>query len=224
MLDVVLTKEELVARHVRRLIVSGQLVAGTRIRQQQLADDLGVSPTPVREALRSLVSEGWLVAVPHVGMSVAGVNFEGLDEIYTIRRMLESFLAEEAARRMTDDILAHLVALNAQFEKARKREKYIDGRRINYEFHLLIWETAHCPATLQIVNGLWAKFPWNSLGTVPGRGERTVHEHDELVAALADRDPGRAGKAVLAHIHSGRRDFESTLSAEVRNGDRPIPH
>lgn len=223
MADVMVTKEELVARHVRRLVVSGQMTAGTRIRQQQLADELGVSPTPVREALRSLVSEGWLVSVPHIGVSVAGVKSEGLDEIFTVRQMLEGYLAEEAARRMTDDVLDQLRRLNRQFDKAFRRKKFIEARRINYEFHLLIWETACCPVTLGIVNGLWAKFPWNTLGSVAGRGERTVHEHDDLVAALAERDAARAGKAILVHMQSGRADLELALSPDVPLRKQPFP-
>ena len=201
------TKEEYVARHVRRLIVSGQLTSGSRLRQQQLADELGVSPTPVREALRSLVSEGWLTAVPHVGVSVSSVNFDGLDEIYHIRTMLESYLAEEAARRVTDDVVQRLRDLNEQFDLASNRGEFIDARRLNYEFHLIVWETAERPVTLRLVNELWAKFPWDTLGRVKGRGERTVSEHSELLDALARNDWKHAGKALAAHINSGRADL-----------------
>jgi len=215
MADIMITKEELVSRHVRQLIVSGQLKPGTRIRQQQLADELGVSPTPVREALRSLVSEGWLIAIAHVGVSVAEVNYEGLEEIFSVRQMLEGYLAEEAARHMTPEILARLRKLNQEFERASKKRKFIEARRANYELHLLIWETAGCPVTLGIVNRLWAKFPWNTLGAVPGRGERTVDEHGDLIDALADEDPARAAKALIAHIQSGRADLERALREQI---------
>lgn len=220
-----ITKEELVARHVRQLIVSGQLKPGARLRQQQLADELGVSPTPVREALRSLISEGWLVAVPHIGVSVAEVNYEGLDEIFTVRQMLEGYLAEGAARRMTDDVLVTLRKLNQEFEDASNRQEFIEARRANYEFHLLVWETAGAPVTLGIINRLWAKFPWNSLGAVPGRGERTVHEHQDLIEALAARDPERSAKALIAHIQSGRTDLErSMVAGRAGSGDRAAPN
>jgi DNA-binding GntR family transcriptional regulator len=206
--DRFLTKEELVARHLREQIVSGRLKPGSRIRQQRLASELGFSQTPVREAVRSLVSEGWLVSLPHVGASVAETNFEGLDEIYSVRIMLEGYLAAEAAKRMTGDVLDQLTRLNLEFSRVANGADYQLGRAINYQLHQLIWETAQCRITLGFVNSLWAKFPWDSLGAVPGRGNRTVHEHDDIIAALAAKDSDRARGAAAAHIASGRNDMQ----------------
>ena len=189
------------------MIVSGELPAGTRLRQQQLADQLGVSPTPVREAMRSLTSEGWLRSIPHVGVSVAEINFDGLDEIYRLRTMAEGYLAEEAAKHATPAVIDQLRALNGEFGNAYLQGRIIDARRLNYEFHLLVWEAAKLPVTLRVVNELWAKFPLHGLGQVEGRGERTIREHDVLIEALAHNDPKYAGEALTSHIGSGRHDW-----------------
>ncbi len=69
--DEVLTKEELVTRRLREMVISGELRPGARLRQIQLAAEFGISPTPVREALRRLVSEGYLQSVPHAGVSTS---------------------------------------------------------------------------------------------------------------------------------------------------------
>lgn len=206
-MDVLLTKEEFVARYLRTRIVSGELPPGARIRQQQLADQLGVSATPVREALRSLTSEGWIRTVPHVGVSVAETNFAGLDEIYRLRTMVEGYLAEEAAKHVTPAVIDQLRALNEEFSEAYIQGNIIVARRLNYEFHLLVWEAAELPVTLKVANEFWAKFPLHGLGQVEGRGERTIREHAELIEALDRHDPKCAGEALTAHIGSGRNDW-----------------
>lgn len=214
-----LTKKEYVAQRLREMIVSGQMAPGTRIRQLQFAADLGISATPVREAIRQLESEGYLQSRPHVGASVRAINREGLEEIYHVRSMLEGWLAREAASRMTDADIAELRGLCDEFNLFTRRDDHVAARRANYRLHRLIWERAAQSATLEIVNTLWAKFPWDTLNYVPGRDERTMREHEDLVAALQARDPEGAEAALRAHIASGRRDyFSSVAGAPV--GDR----
>lgn len=201
------TKKEYVALRLREMIVSGQMPPGTRIRQLQLAAELGISATPVREAIRQLETEGYLQSRPHAGASVREVNREGLEEIYHVRSMLEGWLAREAATRITPVDLADLRALCDEFKSDTQRGDHVAARRANYRLHRLVWERAEQSATLEIVNSLWAKFPWDTLNYVPGRDERTVREHEELFAALQARDPDVAESALRAHIASGRHDY-----------------
>ena len=213
------TKKEYVALRLREMIVSGQMAPGTRVRQLQLAADLGISATPVREAIRQLETEGYLQSRPHVGASVRQINREGLEEIYHVRSMLEGWLAREAATRMTDADLGELRALCDEFNADTRRGDHVAARRANYRLHRLVWERAEQSATLEIVNALWAKFPWDTLNYVPGRDERTVREHEALVAALQARDPGGAEAALRAHIASGRHDYFAPV-AGTPDGDR----
>src|ERR1700744_3232261 len=111
-----LTKEEYVARYIREGIRAGVWEPGERLRQQQLADELGMSPTPVREAVRSLVKEGWLQLRPHIGVSVAEIDPAKVDEVYRLRETLESRLAAEAADKITPPQLREL----AQVHEASK--------------------------------------------------------------------------------------------------------
>lgn len=218
------TKKEYVALRLREMIVSGQMPPGTRIRQLRLAVQLGISATPVREAIRQLETEGYLQSRPHVGASVREINREGLEEIYHVRSMLEGWLAREAATRMTDADLAELRALCDQFSLDTRRGDHVAARRANYRLHRLVWERAEQPTTLEIVNTLWAKFPWDTLNYVPGRPERTVREHEDLFAALRARDPDKAEAALREHIASGRRDyFASVAGARSAAGDGGRP-
>ena len=202
------------ALRLREMIVSGQMAPGTRILQLQLqlAADLGISATPVREAIRQLESEGYLQSTPHVGASVREINREGLEEIYHVRSMLEGWLAREAAVRMTDADHAALRALSEEFNQFTRRGDHVAARRANYRLHRLVWERAAQPATLEIVNTLWAKFPWDTLNYVPGRDERTMREHGALVAALQASDPDAAEGALKAHIASGRHDYFAAVA------------
>ena len=206
-----ITKKELVAGRVREMIVSGEFKAGARIRQQELADMLGVSPTPVREAIRQLETEGYLQSVPHVGVHVAEINRKGLEEIYQVRMLIEGWLARRAADVVTDDALEQLRILTTEFETATDENNFIAARRANYGLHRLIWELADAPVALEIVNSLWAKFPWDLLDYVPGRDERSVYEHRDLVAALEAKDPDQAEASIQAHIRSGRADYMATV-------------
>lgn len=202
-----ITKKEYVARRIREMIVSGEIRAGARIRQKDIAEQLGVSATPVREALRQLETEGYLRSTPHVGVHVSDVNREGLDEVYEIRALLEGRLARLAAENIDDESARELQQLAEEFRKATREGRLVDARRMNYRLHRQIWEFAQQPFTLEIVNALWAKFPWDTLDYVPGRDRRSVHEHKTLVDALAAHDGERAERALWQHIQSGRSDY-----------------
>jgi DNA-binding GntR family transcriptional regulator len=203
------TKEELVARYIRDAIVAGRLGPGDRIRQQALAQELGMSPTPVREALRVLVTEGWLALIPHVGVSVAEHSSDGIEEAYRIREMLESQLAAEAACRITPAQMRQIRDLNTVFEQAFKANDAAAMREANFQFHRMIWAAANWPITDGILNALWARVPWAAMTGIRGRDSRTIKEHKKIIAALASGDPERAREVVRAHVLSGRADWEA---------------
>lgn len=212
------TKQGYVADRLREMVVSGELRPGTRLRQQELADQFEVSPTPVREAIRQLETEGYLTSTPHVGVQVADVRRDGPAEVYEIRRLLEGRLAAEAAVRASEADVAWLRRAAAEFDEAVAKNDTVEARRINYRFHRRIWELADHHLTLEIVNSLWAKFPWDLLDYVPGRGERSRHEHEALVDAIAAHDPAGAEAALASHIASGQKDF---LASADLNGEAP---
>jgi DNA-binding GntR family transcriptional regulator len=209
------TKQEFVARQVREAIVAGRLAPGERIRQQQLANDLGVSPTPVREALRRLVSEGWLILTPHIGVSVASLDHAAVDEAYRLRALLEGELAAEAARRITPQRLAEIREVNAGIKRAARAKDWSTSRQLNFQFHTLVWETAESPIAVGILNALWAQMPWGPMSAVKDRHTRTIVEHAQVVDALATGNPETAKEALVAHINSGRHDYHEHYSETV---------
>lgn len=209
----VITKEEFVTRRLREMVVAGFLTPGTRLRQQQIAQELGVSATPVREALRRLVSEGYLTSAPHVGVAVARPDTRHSQEIYEVRQRLEGYLAGLATPNIDGNHIILLREMNDEFWAACQSGRFIEARLFNYRFHHIVWEAARRPVTLAMVQALWAKFPFDILAHSPGRPRRTVEEHQRLIVALESGDSDAAELSIVEHIASGRRDF--SLLAET---------
>jgi DNA-binding GntR family transcriptional regulator len=205
------TKEEYVARYVREGIVAGRWEPGERLRQQQLADELGMSPTPVREAIRSLVKEGWLQLRPHIGVSVAEIDPDKVEEVYRLREILESRLAFEAATKITPPQLRELTDVHEGFKVAAAAKDHNAARERNFQFHASIWEAADWPMTVGVLNALWAQAPWSTMGNFAGRATLTYEEHGRVLEALEAGDPDRSGDALAAHVRSGRGDYHKTF-------------
>jgi DNA-binding GntR family transcriptional regulator len=208
------TKSEYVAQRLREMVISGELRPGAKVRQQEVATAFDVSPTPVREAIRQLEAEGYLESTPHMSAQVAQFDYAHLDEVYWLRGMLEGALARKAISDLTPVYLERLRALNAEFAAAVANGDRILEQRLNYRLHHLVWERAHSPITLGIIESLWAKFP-QVLSQVPGRGKRSVVEHERLLQALEARDGNAAEVAVRSHIASGRDEMLKVLGTDA---------
>ena len=198
----VITKKQYAAEWLREMIVSGDLEPGRRVRQQEVADRLRISATPVREAILQLETEGYLQSVAHVGVKVAELAEDHHGEVMELRTLLEGQLASTAAQRITDAQIENLDQLHVAFTDAVQRGDARETRRLNYQLHGFIWEIAGRDVTRQIVQGLWARVPWHSLDDVAGRGRQSVVEHAELVEALRNRDAEGARRATELHIAS----------------------
>ncbi len=197
------TKEIQVAEFLRERIISGALKRGQKLKQAELAAMLGVSITPVREALKLLEAEGYIVSESHKGMVVAPFQLDKVEELLRLRVLLEMELTEHATLRMTGATLKKLVDLNAEVLRNERRS----DRDTNYRFHFTLYEAAGMPQTLHFVRVLWAKFPFDLLTAIPGRTDRVHKEHVKLLEALADRDPKRARRAIQEHLESGWEEF-----------------
>jgi DNA-binding GntR family transcriptional regulator len=214
----VITKKQYAADWLREMIVSGDLPPGRRVRQQEVADRLGISATPVREAILQLETEGYLVSTPHVGVKVAELADDHRDEVAELRVLLEGLLARSAAERITDEQVERLNQLNFSFEEAVHRFDARQARRINYKLHRFIWEVAARDVTRQIVQGLWARVPWHSLDDVAVRGRQSMAEHEHLVGAISHRDPDGAQRAAEQHIRSSHDYLPRSAPTKSQRG------
>lgn len=185
-----------VYRLLRRALLTQQIPPGTRLVEIDVASRLGVSRTPVREALRRLESEGLVINDPHRGATVAESHAGGLEENYQIRAALESLGARLAARSITERQLAHLSELNDKMRAVGEADEAYAP--LNREFHFFIYECADSPLLLSLMRLLWQSMPGGPR-VLRSHGEST-RQHDALLTALHDRDGGAAADATREHI------------------------
>ena len=202
------TKEDQVADFLRERIIWGFYARGQRLKQAEVAEMLDISITPVREALKILEAEGYVVGTSHKGAVVAPFQIERTEELLQLRVLLELRLTRAALAAIEPAALAALAALNAETEAAARINDRDVTRRTNYHFHFMLYELADQPQTLHFVRVLWAKYPFDKLTAMPNRLSDVAAEHEAILAAARAGDTRAALKAMQYHIENGWREFK----------------
>ncbi|MGH7101934.1 MAG: GntR family transcriptional regulator [Acetobacteraceae bacterium] len=204
------TKEHQVAEFLRERIISGQLGRGQKLKQDEIARSLNISITPVREALKLLEAQGYVVGYSHRGVIVAPFEIEKAKELFELRLLLEGGLTRIAAANATAGDLRGLHELNQEIVQAASSGVHEKLRRANYRFHFRLYELARRPQTLEFVRVLWAKYPFDLVGVIPGRFDRANAEHGTVLKALTSGDARKTMRAMQVHIESNWREFKAT--------------
>lgn len=200
--------DELAAR-VRNLIVDGALEAGARINEVHLARELGVSRTPLREAIAQLVREETLVSVPRIGSFVKPLTLEEFEAIYPIRALLDPE-ALRLAGIPSKARIDQLERLNARLARASNADAII---ALDDEWHLLL--VADCPnrVLLDLIRDFIRRTRRYELALMRERKNVAVatDQHDAIIAALRAGDPGRAVAALRQNLQSGFEPIRNWL-------------
>ncbi len=179
-----LSKSDIVAKGIRELIQNGELPPGSVLRQRDLADRFRVSPTPVREALRQLETEGLVTNELHRGATVARTEDAMLEGNCLIRARLESLAVELAAAKVTDEDLTKLGILFEDLSSCSLDDP--SWCNLDRRFHFAIYECARSPMLLSLLNLVWHSMQGATCaGDAPGTSDA---RHRELLAALRSRD------------------------------------
>jgi DNA-binding GntR family transcriptional regulator len=195
---------------LRGQILSGDLVHGERLAEEELAETLGISRTPVREALRRLASEGLVEVTPNRGASVAQWDTADLQEIFDLRSILESHATERAAVMADTGVTAALSkicdAMDGVFARMDGEKSLPALADLNRRFHTTIIEAAKSPRLASMVESLthvpvvmqtFSKYSPTAL-------ERSLRHHREIVDAVKAHDSVWAGSVMRAHILAAR--------------------
>lgn len=207
------TKEDYVAEFLREGIISGRFKRGARLKQAEIAEQLGLSITPVREALKLLEAEGYTERESHHGVTVAQFDRDSSEDVLGLRVLLEQRLVSAAVVHMTEPALAMLQDIEATFERSVAAGDRTSTRGINYRFHKQLYSQAQLPQSLHFVQVLWAKYPFDLINVVKGRTQRAVQEHRALLRFVVARDAEGAAEAVRRHIEEGWIELQSTFAA-----------
>ena len=193
---------EQVAAALRTALISGQLQPGVTYSIPTLAEQLGVSATPVREAMLDLVQQGILAAVPNKGFRVVELTDADLDALTEVRRMLEVPAVERASGALRDESIAHLRAVAEQVREAAAQGDlvgYLEGDR---EFHLALLAGAGNPRLVDIVDSLRTQSRLYALRDLAADGTlvTSAEEHLALLDAVARGDAGSAADLMGHHL------------------------
>lgn len=199
-----------IADSLREMIMTGELNNGDKINENHLCASMGISKTPLREALRVLSVEGLISLVPNRGSFVTKPSTSEIVEMFAVMGVLEGVCARSAAQKMTAADLAHLEALHTELEKNFKRRDQKEYIRINNQYHAFIQELAGNRTLNQIVNGLRKKillYRFQSLN-LQGRFEESIEEHRELLDAFRKRAAAKAEAIMKNHLHKQSQAIE----------------
>ncbi len=205
------TAHEFVRETLREGILDGSIPGGTRLVQADLAEQLSVSTTPVREALRDLAAEGIVELDAHRGGTVHRISNEELQEIYELRLLLEVVAVEKAAERITPDQLAKVGAVLEQMQAAHPTANWV---MLNRDFHMTIYEAAGSPRLLAILRTLLdtsVMYVSMALKARPTAREQATRDHQLIFEALASNAPEAAARAVRDHLEIPRSVLEVDL-------------
>ena len=191
-----------VAEKIRILIRKNELASGERLSEQKLCDQLGVSRTPLREALRMLSSEGLVTISPNKGACVAQVSIEDVFYMFETMSILEGSCARLAAERITDADLAEMERLHGQLEKMYSCNDPDGFMRFNQNYHKFVQEKAGNPILSKIVSGLRDMVLLHRYRQIyyPGRLDASMEEHRGLMEAFRAREGERAERLMKTHL------------------------
>jgi DNA-binding GntR family transcriptional regulator len=192
-----------VARHVRRRIFDGTYAAGQYIRLDQLAAELGVSVTPVREALFVVSAEGLLSQQPRRGFVVLPVTCRDLTDVANVQAHIGGELAARAAANITDDQVRELEKIQTELEEAYAGDDDQRAIRLNHEFHKAINVAADSPKLAQLMSQITRYAPESVFPTIEGWPDQSTEHHRKLLAALEKRDENLARTAMSEHLSAG---------------------
>ena len=209
---------ERLAGAIQAQVLRGDVPVGTRLRQEALAEEFGVSRTPVREALRQLQATGLVELLPNRGAVVRGPSAREIREAYEVRAELEGLAARLAAERISDRDVVRLREAQALFRKsvttliarrARRPAPWKDESvwvRANDLFHQAILDAAGNGRLNDTIADLHRSFPrdltWTALSQSSRLLEENVDQHDAILEAIERRDPEEARRRMVQHVRS----------------------
>jgi DNA-binding GntR family transcriptional regulator len=206
-----------VAGYVRDLIMSGQLRSGDFIRQERIADELGLSATPVREGLLSLRGEGFVQLVPRRGFVVAPLSASDVRDLFTAQALIAGELVSRAAARMDAAELREITGIHHALRKAATAGDGETVERLNHDFHRRINRVAGAPRLAWMLS-ISTKFaPRRFFATIPGWSKASAQDHAAILKAISERDAEAARAAMMRHMENAgdllAANFESTQAS-----------
>ena len=202
---------DVVFNTLRKAILKGELKPGERLMEIALAERLGVSRTPVREAMRKLELEGLVVMIPRRGAQVANITEKDLNDVLEVRIALENLSIENACARMTEEQLAELWKAAKDFEATMAEGNLVKLAEADVAFHEVIYKSSDNRRLNQVLNNLREQIYRYRVEYL------LVKEHEEIYEAIRNRDVKQAQEISYQHIENQREAIIRSIREETQN-------
>lgn len=215
-LDAYKPLREVVSESLRKAIKDGVLKPGERLMEIQLADELGVSRTPIREAIRKLELEGFVVMVPRRGTYVADISLKDIAQVFEIRSALEELSAGLAAERITPDELEDLERILVEINEYIANDDFDKIVDADIRFHDVLYHASRNNRLVDILNNFREQMlRFRSISMhYPGRLAATWEEHRQLVENIANHNSAQARKIAKKHMENSEKTLLKGISKD----------
>jgi DNA-binding GntR family transcriptional regulator len=215
------TKTEVAFSALRAAIEAGDLRPGDRLRANTLVEQLNMSPTPIREALRLLQAEGLVEYRAHQGMVVAEYSPESVFEVFRMRTLMEPLAVELAVERASDEQIAEIRASHEALAAALAGHSIgPDLATLNADWHRAVYAPADSRLLIDFIARLWSAVPVTAFwGTKSGAS--SLAKHAAIMEAIETRDPQKASALMREHVEDGARRILAELRARGHGSSRP---
>jgi DNA-binding GntR family transcriptional regulator len=205
---------DVVFNTLRQAILKGELAPGERLMEIQLAERLGVSRTPIREAIRKLELEGLVLMVPRKGAEVAKISEKSLRDVLEVRRSLEELAIELACQRMTPEAIEELEIKQEEFKEAVEKGNAMEIAETDEAYHDVIYKGTCNDRLVQMINNLREQMYRYRLEYIKDEDKRQILllEHDNILKAVRQRKVQEAKEAMREHIDNQ----EITVSKNIK--------
>ncbi len=211
------TLREQIVSSLRDSIIKGELNPGQKLTEPELAEKLGISRTPIREAFRQLESEGFLTVIPRRGAVVSRITRKEIDDFYELKSLLEGYAARIAAERITEKGIEKLGKINEQLNVLAEKGDVEAFFWKNDEFHNTFISYCGNEKLLEFREHMVQRFMRFRLEalSVPGRLMSSVKQHKTIIRALTRKDGRLAEAVVLEHALLSGEELAERVEQEV---------
>ncbi len=215
-MDEYLPLRDVVFNTLRKAILKGELKPGERLMELALAERLGVSRTPIREAMRKLELEGLVVMIPRKGAQVARITEKDLNDVLEVRIALENVAIEKACTRMTEDELRKLWMASKNFEKSIDEGDPVRLAEADVAFHQIIYNASDNAKLIQVLNNMREQIYRYRVEYLKEEEPRQqlLSEHQQLVEALRARNVEEAQRISYHHLENQRTAILRSIRQE----------
>lgn len=215
-MDEYLPLRDVVFNTLRQAILTGELKPGERLMEIHLADRLGVSRTPIREAIRKLELEGLVVMIPRKGAQVAKITEKNLKDVLEVRRVLDMLAVKLACQRMSEDEKKELKQACDEFKKVVRDNNTKDITEADVRFHDIILKSTGNDRLIQLVNNLAEQMYRYRLEYIKDSSYHNilVQEHEAIYSAIMNQEEEKAAQAAAEHIDNQEKTIIKHLNLE----------